>query len=246
VPVDIAQLLARLPAGAVARASAVGPVEAVVPVLDALRPLLAGGGLRRGSTVEVGLGGPVGLGRAPRGDESGYSAPPAAGGSTLLLTLLAGASQAGCWCALVGAPGLGLAAAVEAGVDLSRLALVPAPGAAFARAVGALLDGFDLVVVHPPARLSAADARAGAARARRHSSVLVSAGPWPGADLRLTPVEGSWEGLGDGHGRLRTRRLLVQASGRAAAGGRPRSVELRLEAGSPRLVGELRRHADVG
>jgi hypothetical protein len=247
VPADIAELLARLPAGVVSRASAVGPVESVVPVVSALRPLFSGGGLRRGSTVEVGLGGPVALGRSGQvGGATRYLEAPVAGGSTLLLALLAGASQAGCWCALVAAPGLGLAAAVEAGVDLSRLALVPAPGAAFARVVGALLDGFDLVVVHPPEGMSAADARAGAVRARRHGAVLVSAGPWPGADLRLRPVEGSWEGLGNGHGRLRTRRLLVQASGRAAAGGRPRSVELRLEAGSPRFVGESRRRADVG
>lgn len=224
---DIAEILARLPAGAVARASAVAPVEAVLPVLEALAPLLPGGGLRRGCTVEVAVGGPVGLGRGMRLEgDARYEAPPVAGGSTLLLALLAGASSAGCWCALVGAPGVGLVAAVEAGVDLTRLALIPAPGAAFARVLGALLDGFDLVAVHPPPMLSAADARAASARARRFGSVLVAVGPWPGADVRLAPVQGNWEGLGDGHGRLRSRCLLVRASGRGAAGGRPRTVEL--------------------
>lgn len=217
----------------------------MLPVPEALRPLLAGGGLRRGSTVEVGLGGPVALGRGGSGAGARYVEAPAAGGSTLLLALLAGASQAGCWCALVGAPGLGLAAAVEAGVDLSRLALVPAPGAAFARVVGALLDGFDLVAVHPPAQLSAAHARAGAARARQHGAVLVSAGPWPGAELRLTPVEGAWEGLGDGHGRLRTRRLLVRATGRGAAAGRVRGVELRMSAQGLLSVGAEERHVNI-
>lgn len=230
MPASVAELLARLPAGAVARASAVAPVADLVPVSSALAPLFPAGGLRRGSTVEVAVGGPVGLGRGSPADDVGYAEAPAAGGSTLLLNLLAGASTAGCWCAVVGAPGLGLAAAAEAGVELSRLALVPAPGQAFARVVGALMDGFDLVVVAPPARLTPADARAASARARRFGAVLISAGPWPGADVRLTPVQGDWEGLGSGHGRLRSRRLLVRASGRGAAGGRGRGVELRLAA----------------
>ncbi|MGQ0464606.1 MAG: hypothetical protein ACT4QG_04715 [Sporichthyaceae bacterium] len=195
------------------------PVEAVVPVSEQLAPLLLGGGLRRGCTVEVALGGPVGLGRGLRVDGAGYAAPPAAGGSTLLLNLLAGASAGGCWCALVGAPGLGLAAAAEAGVDLRRLALVPAPGSSFARVVGALVDGFDLVVVAPSSDLSSADARAASARARRFGAVLVSAGPWPGADVRFAAVQGGWEGLGEGHGRLRERRLQVRASGRGVLGG---------------------------
>jgi hypothetical protein len=124
-----------------------------------------------------------------------------------------------------------LAAAAEAGVDLSRLALIPAPGQAAPSVVGALLDGFDLVVV-APAGLAPADIRAASARARRFGAVLVAAGPWPGADVRLTPVHGGWEGLGDGHGRLRSRHLVVRASGRGAAGGRPRSVELRLADGT--------------
>lgn len=228
---NVAELLASLPPGMVTRASAVAPVEAVVPVSAELAPLLLGGGLRRGCTVEVAVGGPVGLGRglrAPGGganDRCHSEAAPAAGGSSLLLALLAGASAGGCWCALVGAPGLGLAAAVEAGVDLRRLALVPAPGSSFARVVGALVDGFDLVVVAPPGHLSQADARAVSARARRFGAVLVSAGPWPGADVRLTAVRGGWEGLGEGHGRLRSRRLQVRASGRGVSGG-TRQIDL--------------------
>jgi hypothetical protein len=205
----VADLLARLPGGAVAPASVA--LGRLLPVLPPLRPLLPGGGLRRGTTVEV--------------------AAELPGASSLLLALLAGASQAGSWCAVVGAPGLGAAAAHEAGVDLERLVLVPAPGPGWARAAAALLDGFDLVAVHPsaPAASTAAptaDQRALAGRARHHGAVLLSLGAWPGADLRLSVTASVWEGLGDGHGHLRARRVAVTAGGRGSAGGRPRSVEL--------------------
>jgi hypothetical protein len=172
------------------------------------------------------------LDRGRFGDaEPGVHAESAAtGGCTLLLTLLAGAYGGGSWCALVGAPWLGLAAAAEAGVDLARLALVPAPGRAWARVVGALLDGFDLVAVRPPARLAPADARALSARARNHGAVLVSLGPWPGSDLRLVSGADVWEGLGNGHGRLHSRRMSVCVSGRGAMAGNPARAELRLSA----------------
>jgi hypothetical protein len=60
--------------------------------------------------------------------------------------------------------------------------------------------------------------------------VLLSLGPWPGAELRLMPARSTWEGLGDGHGRLNARRVEVRATGRGTAGGRPRSAELWLPA----------------
>jgi hypothetical protein len=230
VPATVAELLARLPDGAVRRASAVAPVAPVLPVVAALRPLLSGGGLRRGSTVEVGLAGPVSLGHfCHDGDANaaGYHERVAAGGSTLALLLLAEASATGSWCALVGAPGIGLAAAAEAGVDLARVALIPAPGRAWSRVVGALFDGFDLVAVRPPERFTPGDARALAGRARHHGSVLVSLGPWPGADLRLSCDDLVWAGLGPGHGRLRSRRMRVSARGRGVPGAE-RSVQLHL------------------
>lgn len=211
---DVADLLARLPGGAVAPASAA--LGRLLPVLPPLRPLLPGGGLRRGTTVEV--------------------ATELTGASSLLLALLAGASQTGSWCAVVGAPGLGAAAAQEAGVDLDRLVLVPSPGPGWARAAAALLDGFDLVAVHPPAPAASADQRALAGRARHHGAVLLSLGAWPGADLRLSVTASAWEGLGDGHGRLRARRVAVSAGGRGSAGGRPRSVELWLPSADASLA----------
>src|SRR5262249_35878209 len=79
-----------------------GPVPdaGMLPVLPALRELLPGG-LRRGTVVAVG------------------------GWGLLCLAVAAGASAAGAWCAAVGLPHLGVAAAAEAGLDPGRLLLVP-------------------------------------------------------------------------------------------------------------------------
>ena len=66
-------------------------VHRVLPVLPELSGLLPGRGLRRGSTVAVATG----------------RAAPAGGGTSLLLALLAAASQSGSWCAVVGVPGAG-------------------------------------------------------------------------------------------------------------------------------------------
>ncbi|HUR74547.1 MAG TPA: hypothetical protein VMZ00_09730 [Sporichthya sp.] len=242
---DLRALLERAQPGAVRVAAEVSATSGVLPVAAALRPLFPAGGLRRGSAVEIAVRedavavGPRGrrhsLGGSPESPmggavANGYAERPEAGGCSLMLALLAEASAAGSWCVLVGAPGLGLAAAAEAGIDLSRFALVPAPGQAWARAVGALVDGFDLVAVRPPADLAPADARALTARARHHGAVLLSMGPWPGAEVHLAPVRSSWEGLGAGHGRLSARRVRVQATGRGTAGGRPRTAELWLPA----------------
>ena len=86
--------------------------DRVRPVLPELRELFGGQGLRRGSTVAV---------------STGPSVWPA-GGSSLVLALLAEASRAGSWCAVVGLPTFGAVAAAEAGIALDRLALVPNPG----------------------------------------------------------------------------------------------------------------------
>ena len=43
-------------------------------------------------------------------------------------------------------------------------------------------------------------------------------GGWiEGADVRLAVTSSAWEGLGDGHGHLRSRRVEVAVSGRGAA-----------------------------
>src|SRR6266545_2973635 len=85
--------------------------------------------------------------------------------------------------------------------------------------VAALLDAIDVVLVRPPARLSAAVARRLAARARERRSVLLLVGAgWPiPPDLRLAVTASQWEGLGQGDGRLEARKVEVAAAGRGAA-----------------------------
>jgi hypothetical protein len=174
--------------------------ERTLPVLAPLRGLLPSRGLRRGSTVAVGPGWP-----APSGNTS------------LVFALLAEASKAGSWCAVVGLPALGAVAAADTGIVLERLALVPNPGPEWATVAAALIDGVDVVVIAAPGVVSAAIASRLAARARQRGSVLVPYGRWEGADITLRVTRGRWDGLGDGHGRLRRREVTIVAQGRGAA-----------------------------
>jgi len=198
-------------AGLVRPASEPAPLGAgrSLPVLPELAGLLPHGVLRRGSVVAVATGRPV-----------------SNGGTSLLLALLAQASRAGSWCAVVGLPELGMAAAADLGIALDRFALVPAPGPDWTAAVAALIDGLDVVVVAAmPATVGAAVADRLAARARQRGCVLVSYGPWTGADVTLRVVRGAWEGLGHGRGRLRRREVVLSARGRGAAA-RPKEVKV--------------------
>src|SRR6266487_3714340 len=130
-----------------------GPVPdaGMLPVLPALRGLLPGG-LRRGTVVAVG------------------------GWGLLCLAVAAGASAAGAWCAAVGLPQLGAAAAAEAGLDPARLLLVPDPGVRWPQVVASLLDGCELVLLRPPGRPSAQVRTRLAATLRRCGGVLVADG----------------------------------------------------------------------
>ena len=173
-----------------------------LPVPAELRGLLPGRGLRRGSTVAVGTG--------PRSPS---------GGTSLVYALIAEASRAGSWCAVVGVPAFGAVAAADGGVALERLALVPNPGPEWATVVAALIDGVDVVVlaVPGPGAVSGSVTARLAARARQRGSVLVPYGHWDGADLTLRVTRGRWEGLSSGRGRLRRREVTIVARGRGAA-----------------------------
>jgi hypothetical protein len=184
-------------------------VHRVLPVASELSGLLPGRGLRRGSTVSVDTG----------------AAATAGGGTSLLLGLLAEASRSGSWCAIVGVPTLGAIAAAESGIALDRLALVPNPGPDWPTVVAALIDGVDMVVTAVPGGVSGSIASRLAARARQRGSVLMPFGPWSGADVTLRVVEGRWEGLGPGRGRLRRREVTVRAQGRGSAA-RPKEITL--------------------
>ncbi|GAA2907397.1 hypothetical protein Acy02nite_11740 [Actinoplanes cyaneus] len=181
----------------------------MLPVAVELGSLLPGGGLRRGSTVAV----------------AGGRVASAGGGTSLMLALLAAASRAGSWCAVVGLPTLGALAAAETGIALERLALVPDPGPDWPTVVAALIDGVDVVVTAVPGSVAGSVVSRLAARARQRGSVLMPFGAWSGADVTLQVSRGHWEGLGDGWGRLRRREVTVTANGRGAAA-RPRELTL--------------------
>jgi hypothetical protein len=189
----------------------------LLPVIPPLVGLFPDGSLRRGSTIVV-----TGLAAA------GSSAGNAGGGISVALALLAAASSAGCWCALVGLPGLGAVAADDIGIDLARLAVVPRPNAAWAEVTAALIDGVDLVVLCPPFPPRPAMARRLVARTRERRSVLVVAGRsgWPEhPDVHLSVRDMRWDGVGAGEGYLSRRRMTVTATGRRSSA-RPRHHHL--------------------
>src|SRR5579859_1899932 len=162
----------------------------LLPVLPALSDLLPHGALQRGSVVSAGPW------------------------SLLCLALAAGPVASGAWCAAVGIPEFGVVAAADAGLDPARLLLAPDPGPGWPQVVASLLDGCDLVVLRPPERPSAQVRRKLEAAVRRYGAVLLVAGDWEGAQVRLRIATGEWTGIGSGHGRLRGRRVQVVADGR--------------------------------
>lgn len=189
--------------------------ERTLPVLPELRPLLPSGGLRRGATIAA--------------------VPGKSVAASLILALLAAASEAGSWCGVVGVPTLNAVAAADMGIALERLALVPSPGEEWAATVAALLDGLDVVVAAPPGPVAASLSARLAARARHRGSILVPYGQWQGADLSIETVRGSWHGLGAGRGRLRRRELTLRAWGKGAAAV-PREVSLWLPGPPPAVA----------
>lgn len=211
------------PAALAALAERVRPTswrgDRLLAVPPPLAPLVAGGGLRRGSTLTVVSGHP-GTGAVPPGRGA-----PARGEVALTLALVASATGRGAWCAAVGVEDVGAEAAGELGVAVDRLVLVPRPGSAWGDVAAALLDGTELVVVHPPFPPRPAVARRLVARARERQTVLVvlpgDAG-WPEPpDLTLAVEEARWEGAGQGDGRLLRRHAVVVAAGRRGSS-RPR------------------------
>jgi hypothetical protein len=167
------------------------------------------------------------------------------GSVSVALALLAAASGAGSWGAVIGLEGLGAVAAHELGIDLARLAVIPRPGVAWAEVTAAVIDGVDLVVLCPPFPPRQAMARRLVARARERRSILVvvsGRAGWPDPpDLCLRIDEAHWEGAGTGEGFLSRREMTVTASGRRSAV-RPRHHQLWL----PSTTGALADAAPPG
>jgi hypothetical protein len=189
-----------VPASALSAEVAGTGTDQCLPVLSSLSALLPHG-LVRGSTVAV---------SARRG-----------GATSMVLALLAGASQGGAWCAVVGMPALSWVAASDVGADLERLAMVPYPGPDGAAVMATMLDGFDVVVVASPAPLAAGVCSRLSARARHGKAVLIAASAWPGANVTVSVEASTWHG----RRRLRAQELTVAVSGRGNVG-RPRRGQL--------------------
>jgi hypothetical protein len=135
--------------------------------------------------------------------------------ASLALALLAGPSRAGGWAAAVGVTDFGAEAAYALGVDLDRTVLVPDPGDQWLEVTAALVDVVTIVLVRPQGRVPERVAEKLGARLRKRSAALVvledRLGDWPRVEVRLTTREPAWSGVGEGHGHLRSRRILVEA-----------------------------------
>ncbi|MEV6974500.1 hypothetical protein [Kitasatospora sp. NPDC093806] len=176
-------------------ASTAAPGRGLLPVVPALHGVVPEGGLRRGTAVSV-----------------------AGGDAGLLLALAAGVRETdGGWAAAVGLPDLGLAAAAGYGLDLRRLLVADDPGPHWAEVVSVLAGAVELIMLRPDGPVPPNLAARLAAVLRRSGCVLLVAGPWPGAGLRLGVRSGRWFGLGDGHGQLTGRQVEVVAEGRGSA-----------------------------
>lgn len=163
-----------------ASAPALAPSRHILPATPDISALLPYGGL---STVTALTAGRIGA-------------------TSLLWRLLAGPSEAGAWCAVVGLERLYPLAARAAGVDLERLALVEAAGPRIVDAAGALASGIPVLVV-PSGAFTAPQARRLAAKCRRSGTAIVwwETRPVTGADARLEVARTRWQGLRANSGR---------------------------------------------
>jgi hypothetical protein len=115
-------------------------------------------------------------------------------------------------------------AAWETGVLSDNLIIVRCGNrSVWPKVTAALLEGIRALYAEVPVGVRDHDLRrlAALARARRVSIVMRSMGsglPVGVAHLRLRAIGVNWEGADQGHGRLRRRRLHLEASGKGAAG----------------------------
>ena len=185
-------------------------VRAPLPIAPSFAPLFADGGLVRGRTV------------ACTGDAALSTA----------LALSASATRLGSWLAVIGVPQLGVGAAIEAGVAIERIVLAQPPHASreWVATVAALVEGFDVLIVAPPASLSAHDARRLQTRVTARQSVLIVVDLPPplaphtrlapqvfGADLDVRADTVAWSGIEQGGSHITQRMVHVRVSGRRCA-----------------------------
>jgi hypothetical protein len=136
------------------------------------------------------------------------------------MALLAGASQAGEWAGIVGAPDFGFEAAAAFGVDLERTIAVPDPGEHWLSVTAGLIDLASVVLVRAPASQLGGVTESQAARLRsrlrQKDALLIAWGDWPRCHQRLSIRTSWWRGLGEGYGRLQGRQVEIAVTSMSA------------------------------
>ena len=163
----------------------------VFPLSSGLDSLFPHGGLRRGATYQI--------------DTS----------TSLLWALLATATTRGLWCAVVGMPDLGLAAAEDMGVNLDRLILIPHPAEHWLSVVTALIEVVGIVAMGPLGAPSDRMMGTLLGRLRDREATLVVQSNWPRTDGSISVSEHRWKGLSRGRGILHEHRVGVTVRSRA-------------------------------
>lgn len=178
--------------------------EQVLPIPEIFHSLVPGGGLQRGWTTRV---------------EGGSSA------RALAWAMLSEVTTSGGWIATVDVSGISLEAAREVGVAIERVLIVTSPDrASWSATIGALIGAVDVIVFGAPAhRVQPREYRRMASRCRERGTVLVELASANEGQLQYDVTFGvelnAWRGLGQGFGRLQSRRLDVSAAGRRLPGG---------------------------
>jgi len=162
-----------------------GISERVFPVSEVVQELFPEGGLRRGVVYQC--------------DSS----------ASLIWSLLAESSRQGVWCAVVGLPDLGVAAAEDMGVNVDRVVLVPTPGNQWLSVIAALSDVVGIVVLGAVPAPSERMLATLTGRLREREVTLLVSSEWPRTEARLSVSAQQWEGLGRGHGMLCEHRVSL-------------------------------------
>lgn len=149
---------------------------------------------------------------------------PGTGLTRVGLKLLAEPSRVGTVVALDTRGWISPTAAWETGVLSERLVVVRCDDLIlWPKVTAALLEGVRAIYAEVPAHIKDQDLRRLTAltRARRVAVAMRSMGkglPLGVAHLRLRALGVTWEGADQGHGKLKKRRLMLEASGKGVAG----------------------------
>lgn len=185
--------------------------------LAALAPRLTGGLLAGDRCIPVH---PAYQGVLPQGLPCGATVLTEGQAALSSAFLLAAAPvQMGAWLGAAGLAAFGAQACAEAGVAPERVVVVrDTPSRTdemWGQVLAALIDGFDVVLFGAAARVRAGTARRIQSRLQQRGAVLVivgAAGPFS-CDLTVAS-RAVWSGLGHGHGRLQTRQVHLEVTGR--------------------------------